>query len=72
MFELRRVALGYANDVGALQLYRAEYPRNPHLLTVSQFLIDYAFGERLFPDALKVIERARAMVCLPFSERKVP
>ena len=57
MFELLRAELGYADYLGALQLYRAEYPRDLHVLTVSQFLIDYAFDERLFPDALKVIER---------------
>jgi hypothetical protein len=57
MFELLRAELGYADYLGALQLYRAEYPRDPHLLPVSQFLIDYAFGERLFPGALKVVER---------------
>ena len=56
-FELLRAELGYADYLGALQLYRAEYPRDPHLLPVSQFLIDYAFGERLFPGALKVVER---------------
>ena len=57
MFELLRAELGYTDYLGALQLYRAEYPRDPNLLTVSQFLIDYAFGERLFPGALKVVER---------------
>jgi FMN phosphatase YigB (HAD superfamily) len=59
MFELLRAELGYADYLGALQLYRAEYPRDPHLLNVSQFLIDYTFGERVFPDALKVIVRLR-------------
>jgi hypothetical protein len=49
MFELLRAELGYADYLGALQFYRAEYPRDPHLLTVSQFLIDYAFSDRLFP-----------------------
>jgi FMN phosphatase YigB (HAD superfamily) len=59
MFELLRAELGYADYLGALQLYRAEYPRDPHLLTVSQFLVEYTFSDRLFPKALKVIARLR-------------
>ena len=59
MFELLRAELGYADYLGALQLYRAEYPQDPHLLTVSQFLVEYTFADRLFPKALKVIARLR-------------
>jgi FMN phosphatase YigB (HAD superfamily) len=59
IFEQLRAELGYADYLGALQRYRAEYPRDPHLLTVSHFLIDYPFTERLFPDALKVIEHVQ-------------
>jgi hypothetical protein len=32
-----REELGYADYLGALQRYRIEYPRDPHLLTVSSF-----------------------------------
>jgi FMN phosphatase YigB (HAD superfamily) len=59
IFEKERAELGYADYLGALQRYRAKYPRDAHVLTVSRFLIDYAFGEQLFPDALEVIERLR-------------
>jgi hypothetical protein len=34
-FEQLRTELGYADYLGALQRYRIEYPRDPHLLTVS-------------------------------------
>ena len=57
IFEQLRTELGYADYLGALQRYRAKHPRAPHLLSVSDFLINYPFAERLFPDALKVIER---------------
>ncbi len=56
IFEQLRVELGYADYLGALQRYRAEYPRDPHLLTVSHFLINYPFADRLYPEALKVIK----------------
>jgi len=56
IFEQLRTELGYADYLGALQRYRARHPRAPNLLCVSDFLINYPFAERLFPDALKVIE----------------
>jgi FMN phosphatase YigB (HAD superfamily) len=59
IFEQLRVELGYADYLGALQQYRAEYPRDPHLLTVSQFLINYPFADRLYPRALEVIEHVK-------------
>jgi FMN phosphatase YigB (HAD superfamily) len=56
IFEQLRAELGYADYLGALQRYRAEHPRDPHVLTVSHFMINYPFATRLFPDALEVIE----------------
>jgi|SRR5579884_486689 FMN phosphatase YigB (HAD superfamily) len=58
IFEQLRAELGYADYLGALQRYRAEYPRDFHLLAVSRFLVDYPFGQRLFPNALEVIRHA--------------
>ena len=55
IFELRRAELGYVDYLGALQHYRKEYPRDEHVLTVSRFLINYPFMDRLFPGALSVI-----------------
>lgn len=57
LFQELRTELGYADYLGALQRYRAEYPRDPHLLTVSSFLINYPFANRLFPNSLDVVER---------------
>ena len=59
IFEQLRVELGYADYLGALQRYRTEYPRDPHLLTVSHFLINYPFADRLYPNALEVIEHVK-------------
>ena len=59
IFEQLRTELGYADYLGALQRYRAKHPRAPNLLCVSDFLINYPFAERLFPDAIKVIEHVQ-------------
>ena len=58
-FEQLRAELGYADYLGAMQRYRTAHPRAPHLLIVSHFLINYPFTDRLFPDALKVIEHVQ-------------
>lgn len=60
IFDQLRAELGYADYLGALQRYRVENPRDPHLLSVASFLIDYPFANRLFADSLDVIERLNA------------
>lgn len=57
IFEELRSELGYADYLGALQRYRVENPRDPNLLVISSFLVDYPFANRLFPGSLDVIER---------------
>lgn len=59
IFEERRQAVGYADYLGALQLYRVEHPHDPHLLELSFFLVDYPFANRLYPGSLDVIDRLR-------------
>lgn len=58
-FEQLRSELGYADYLGALQRYRIAYPRDPGLLTVSHFLVNYPFATRLFPDSLDVVEHVK-------------
>jgi FMN phosphatase YigB (HAD superfamily) len=60
IFEQLRAELGYADYLGALQRYRVEHPRDPHVLTVSSFMVDYPFANRLYPNSLDVLERFRA------------
>jgi hypothetical protein len=52
--------VGYRDYLGALQRYRAEHPRQVELLSMSSFLIDYPFAERLFPAALALQSRSCA------------
>ncbi|HEV7666583.1 MAG TPA: HAD family hydrolase, partial [Chloroflexota bacterium] len=55
LFEELREALGYADYLGALQRYRLEHPRDPHVLHLSHYLIEYPFANRLYPESLDVI-----------------
>jgi len=60
IFEALRAELGYADYLGALQRYRVAHPRDLQVLTVSSFLVDYPFANRLYPGSLDVLEQFRA------------
>jgi phosphoglycolate phosphatase-like HAD superfamily hydrolase len=60
IFEELRAELGYADYLGALQRYRIQHPREPHLLAISSYLVNYPFADRLFPGALDVLKHVRA------------
>jgi hypothetical protein len=51
--------LGYRDYLGALQRFRVEHPKDIHLLSMSSYLVDYPFANRLYPGALDVLERFR-------------
>ena len=59
IFKQLRAELGYADYLGALQRYRLAYPRDPCLLSISSYLVNYPFANRLFPESLDVLERFR-------------
>ncbi len=80
IFEQLRSELGYADYLGALQRrFRIERPRDPHLISVSLYLLHYPFADRLYPRALDVIaglrRRGRAVILsdgdVVFQPRKV-
>jgi FMN phosphatase YigB (HAD superfamily) len=56
IFEQLRTELGYADYLGALQRYRLGAMNDTHLLTMSAFLVDYPFANRLYPGSLDAIE----------------
>src|SRR5215831_3844053 len=60
IFEELCAELGYADYLGALQRYRLGHPREPHLLAVSSYLVNYPFANRLFPGSLDALEHVRA------------
>jgi FMN phosphatase YigB (HAD superfamily) len=51
--------LGYTDYLGALQRYRLEDLCDPRLLLMSSFLVDYPFGNRLYPRSLDALEHVR-------------
>ncbi|HEU4413331.1 MAG TPA: HAD family hydrolase [Candidatus Angelobacter sp.] len=59
IFEQLRTELGYADYLGALQRYRLQYPRDPSLLAVSHFLVNYPFATRLYPDSLDAVQHVQ-------------
>jgi len=61
IFEKLRAELGYADYLGALQRYRIEQPREPKLLEVSYFMINYPFANRLYPESLDAVEHAKQL-----------
>jgi FMN phosphatase YigB (HAD superfamily) len=68
--------LGYRDYLGALQRYRREHPREVELLSMSTFLIDYPFVDRLFRAALEVLARLRSfgptvILSVVFQPRKI-
>jgi FMN phosphatase YigB (HAD superfamily) len=59
IFARRREALGLADYLGALQDFRIGLDDHPQLLEMSDFLLEYPFASRLFPQALEAIAHVR-------------
>jgi FMN phosphatase YigB (HAD superfamily) len=64
-FEQLREELGYADYLGALQRFRVAYPHETHMLEISEWLLEYPFADRLYPQALAVVERTRVRSARP-------
>jgi FMN phosphatase YigB (HAD superfamily) len=58
LFEQLRSELGYADYLGALQRYRMEHLHDPRVVSMSQFLIDYRFEERVYPRVFELLQQA--------------
>ncbi len=59
ILENLRKHLGYADYLGALELYRTEDIHCPALLRMANWMVDYPFADRLYPGALQAIKHAR-------------
>lgn len=59
IFEQLREELGYADYLGALQRYRIENPRDHHLFWISNYLINYPFANRLYPNSIDAVEHVK-------------
>ena len=60
IFEELRTRLGYADYLGALQQYRLERPREPRVLEIALYLLQYPFADRVYPGALDAVARLSA------------
>jgi len=52
-----RERLGYADYLTTLQEFRVGLDADPDLLQISQFILEYPFAERIYPDALDAVEQ---------------
>ena len=59
IFEELRQEIGYADYLGALERYRLEALHDPRVLKMSCWLVDYPFAQRLYSNALDVVEHVR-------------
>ena len=59
IFEELRSELGYADYLGALERYRVESMHDPRILRMSNWLVDYSFADRLYPQALEAVGHVR-------------
>jgi FMN phosphatase YigB (HAD superfamily) len=50
-----RTQLGYVDYLATLQKFRLGLEHDPHMLEMSEFLLEYRFAERLYPRALETI-----------------
>jgi FMN phosphatase YigB (HAD superfamily) len=59
IFEALAGQLGYSDYLGALELYRVEELHSPALLRMANWMVDYPFADRLYPDALTAVKHVR-------------
>ncbi|MEZ5828144.1 MAG: hypothetical protein R3D30_11780 [Hyphomicrobiales bacterium] len=59
LYEEERVKHGYADFLGTLERFRLENIQNPRVLRLANWVMDYPFIERLFPDALGAVRHVR-------------
>jgi FMN phosphatase YigB (HAD superfamily) len=59
LFEDLRATLGYADYLGALQRYRLEALHNPKVVRIANWLANYPFADRLYPNALAVVRHVQ-------------
>ncbi len=59
IFEELRAKLGYTDYLGALERYRLENQHDPRLLRMGNWMVDYPFAKRLYPQAFEVVSRVR-------------
>lgn len=59
IFEDLRSELGYADYLGALERYRLEAMHDSRLLRMADWMVDYPFRDRLYPQAIAAVKKAQ-------------
>ena len=59
IFDQLVAELGYADYLGALERYRLEAMHHPKVLRMANWLVDYPFHERLYPNAIAAVKAAQ-------------
>ncbi|MDQ0394999.1 HAD family hydrolase [Labrys monachus] len=59
IYDKIRDEFGYADYLAALQFFRDGLDDDPDLLQMSQFLLEYPFANRVFPEALQTIQHLK-------------
>ena len=59
IFEELRQEIGYADYLGALERYRLEKLHDIRVLKMSLWPVEYPFAQRLYPNALDVVQHVR-------------
>ena len=72
IFEELRAKLGYTDYLGALERYRLENLHDPRLLRMANWMVDYPFAKRLYPQAFEVVKPGEKMGqdCNPVRRRR--
>lgn len=61
IYEQMRDAAGYADYLGALQRFRIDAKETDALLRAAQFMLEYPFAQRLYPNALETLAHLRTL-----------
>jgi FMN phosphatase YigB (HAD superfamily) len=59
LYEDERVKHGYADFLGTLEKFRLAHVDDPRVLRLANWVMDYPFIERLYPDALGAVRHVR-------------
>ncbi|HUW73210.1 MAG TPA: HAD family hydrolase [Methyloceanibacter sp.] len=59
LYEEERAKHGYADFLGTLEKFRLAHLEDPRVLRFSNWVMDYPFIERLYPDALGAVRHVR-------------
>lgn len=61
IYDERRERLGYADYLGTLEHFRLDLQNHPQIQSMSAWLLEYPFEDRVYPQALEVIEHLRTL-----------